>query len=109
MARVEMKIMIAAAAALGLAACDKYADRRDQVTFGAGDAIAANKAAQIIDPWPAAARTVTHGMRGEQAEAALAKLRRREAGEESGSSAPTPQASQLSPSPAAGGGGAQQK
>jgi hypothetical protein len=61
---------------LGLAGCDHHLDRRDQVKFGTGDSIAANKAAQIIDPWPAAARTIEHGISGEQAEAALARMRR---------------------------------
>jgi hypothetical protein len=72
-----------------LAACDRYVDRRDQVTFGHGDSIAANKAAQIIDPWPAAARTIDHGMSGEQAEAAMEKLRKRTAGKEGASPQPT--------------------
>jgi hypothetical protein len=99
MARAEFRLAVAAAAALGLAACDKYVDRRDQITFGSGDAVAANKAAQIIDPWPQASRNITHGMRGEQAEAALAKLRKRESGEDA---APPPATLQLSPAPAAG-------
>jgi hypothetical protein len=100
MARADMKFATAVLCTLGLGACDKYMDRRDQVTFGVGDAIAYNKAAQIIDPWPASSRTVTHGMRGEQAEAALAKLRKREA--EDGGAAPAPSVSQLSPAPGAG-------
>jgi hypothetical protein len=83
MARADLITAAAVLAALALAGCDgKYVDRRDGVSFGAGDAVAANKAMQIIDPWPASSRTVTHGMRGEQAEAAMAKLRRRESGEE---------------------------
>jgi hypothetical protein len=96
MARADMKAVATACCLLGLAACDKYADRRDQITFGSGDAVSFNKAAQIIDPWPTASRTVTHGMRGEQAEAALAKLRKREASEESGGT-PQPSTSQLAP------------
>jgi hypothetical protein len=72
-----------------LAACDRYVDRRDQVTFGHGDSIAANKAAQIIDPWPTAARTIDHGISGEQAEAAMEKLRRRTSGKEGGATPPT--------------------
>jgi hypothetical protein len=99
MARADMKTAAALMCLAGLAACDKYVDRRDQVTFGSGDAVAFNKAAQIIDPWPASSRTVRHGMRGEQAEAALAKLRKREAGADGGGAAPS--VSQLSPSPGA--------
>jgi hypothetical protein len=97
MARADMKIAVAALCLTGLAACDKYADRRDQISFGSGDAVAANKAAQIIDPWPASSRRVTHGMRGEQAEAALAKLRRRELAEDGGGGPSSPSTSQLSP------------
>jgi hypothetical protein len=73
----------------GLTACDRYLDRRDQVTFGVGDSIAANKAAQIIDPWPAAARTVEQGISGEQAEAALDKLRRSASGKDGEQKPPT--------------------
>jgi hypothetical protein len=48
---------LAAAVALGslAAGCsDIYYDRREGVTFAAGDAIAANQAAQTYDPWPPA-------------------------------------------------------
>jgi hypothetical protein len=99
MARADLKPALAALAVLGLAACDKYVDRRDQITFGSGDAVAFNKAAQIIDPWPSSSRTVTQGMRGEQAEAALNKLRKRESGEDSSGTPATPSTSQLSPAP----------
>ena len=88
----------AAVATLLLAGCehDRYADRRDQVTFGSGDAVAANKAMHIIDPWPRAARTVDHGMSGEAAEAALEKLRKRTRGNDA---APPPATLTLSPAP----------
>ena len=88
--------IILACASLG--ACDRYLDRRDQVTFGVGDSIAANKAMQIIDPWPAAARTVEQGISGEQAEAALDKLRQRSSGKDSEQKPPS---LTLSPSPVA--------
>ena len=36
-----------------LAGCsDLYFDRRETVSFGAGDAVAADAALQTIDPWP---------------------------------------------------------
>lgn len=40
--------------ALGLAGCssDGYGDNRDSVSLQFGDAVAANKTAQTIDPWP---------------------------------------------------------
>ncbi len=90
----------AAVVALVLAGCehDRYGDRRDQVTFGSGDAVAANKAIHIIDPWPRAARTVDHGMSGEAAEAALEKLRRRTRGVDA---SPPPTTLTLTPAPTA--------
>ena len=95
------RITEAAAALLALALCacehDRYTDRRDQVTFGSGDAVAANKAMHIIDPWPRAARTIEHGMSGEQAEAAMERLRKRSTAAEA---APQPQLLTLSPAPA---------
>ncbi len=84
------KLLPALGVALSLAACDKYMDRRDTVTFGSGDAVAFNKAAQIIDPWPQSARTIEHGMSGEQAEAAMENMRRRSRSGESASTALPP-------------------
>jgi hypothetical protein len=79
-----------------LAACDNYMDRRDTVTFGAGDAVAANKAMQIIDPWPQSARTIQHGVSGEQAEAIMEKFRKANRGEPgAGVSTPPPTTSLL--------------
>jgi hypothetical protein len=46
---------LAVAAVLGtaVAGCSEmYYDRRDTVSLGAGDAVATNKVAQMIDPWP---------------------------------------------------------
>jgi hypothetical protein len=96
----RLRLITALTAALVLSGCehDRYADRRDSVTFGAGDSIAANKALQIIDPWPQDARTIRHGTSGEQAAAAMEKLRRRTAAAPA-PSAPT--ALTLTPAPAA--------
>jgi regulator of protease activity HflC (stomatin/prohibitin superfamily) len=53
---------------------------------------------QIIDPWNQASRTIEQGSRGEQAAAAIEKLRKRSAGEEA---APAPQTPVLlTPAPA---------
>lgn len=38
-------------ACLGLAGCSETTQRLDGVTPGAGDAIAANTAMQMVDPW----------------------------------------------------------
>jgi hypothetical protein len=81
-----------------LAACDRYVDRRDQVTFGSGDAVAANRAMHIIDPWPRASQSVEQGISGEQAEGAMEKFRRRASGRDSSQA---PATITLSPTPAA--------
>ncbi len=36
----------------GCADADRYLDRRDSIALGAGDAVAANSAEQMVDPWP---------------------------------------------------------
>ncbi len=96
----RLRLITLLAAALALSGCehDRYADRRDSVTFGAGDSLAANKAMQIIDPWPRDARTIQQGSSGEQAAAAMEKLRRRTAAVTSPSAPPT---MTLVPAPAA--------
>ncbi len=96
----RLRLITLLTAALVLSGCehDRYADRRDSVTFGAGDSLAANKAMQIIDPWPRDARTIQHGSSGEHAAAAMEKLRRRTAAA-APPSAPT--AMTLVPAPAA--------
>ena len=46
---------VAAAVMLGalVAGCsDIYFDRRESVSLGAGDAVAANEVEQMVDPWP---------------------------------------------------------
>jgi len=44
--------LLLAASAAGCA--DLYYDRRDTISLHGGDAVAANKIAQTIDPWPRA-------------------------------------------------------
>jgi hypothetical protein len=58
---------------------DAYIARRDGVTFQAGDAVAANKAVHIIDPWPASAASAVLPTRGAQAAAAIERLDARQA------------------------------
>ena len=53
MSRNKGPALLALAATLLLGACtDMYHDRRDSVSFGAGDAVAANKMTHMVDPWP---------------------------------------------------------
>jgi hypothetical protein len=59
-----------------LGACtDMYLDRRDSVSFEAGDAVAANKMVHIIDPWPAAAGNRDISYDGTRMQAAAERYR----------------------------------
>jgi len=57
------------------ACTDMYLDRRDTVSFAAGDAVAANKVTHIVDPWPIRAgdRNIPHD--GERMAAAAERYR----------------------------------
>ena len=68
--------ILALAATTLLGACtDMYLDRRDSVSFAAGDAVAANKVAHMVDPWPVRAgdRNIPHD--GERMAAAAERYR----------------------------------
>jgi hypothetical protein len=67
-------LALAMAAALG-GCTDMYLDRRDTVSFGAGDAVATNKVVQMVDPWPpyAGNRNIAHD--GERMQAAAERYR----------------------------------
>ena len=64
------------AACFPLAACDNnYIERKDTLTFGAGDAVATNNAAQIADPWPRRSQNTRIPMDGAKAANALEHYR----------------------------------
>jgi hypothetical protein len=68
--------VLALVATTGLAGCtDMYLDRRDTVSFAAGDAVASNKVTHMVDPWPVRAgdRNIPHD--GERAAAAAERYR----------------------------------
>jgi hypothetical protein len=82
MSRAKSSRSNARGAILGLAATtllgactDMYMDRRDTVSFAAGDAVAVNKAIQTIDPWPAYAGRTNMSYDGERAAAAAERYR----------------------------------
>jgi hypothetical protein len=59
-----------------LGACtDMYLDRRDTVSFEAGDAVAANKVIQMVDPWPVHAGNRNLAFDGERMQAAAERYR----------------------------------
>ncbi len=47
------------ATTLALCGCSEYLERRETISFHAGDAAAANRAVHTIDPWPRAAQNTT--------------------------------------------------
>jgi hypothetical protein len=59
----------------GCAQPDLYLDRRDSITFHAGDAIRSNIVAQTIDPWPKHAANRDIAYNGDRMQAAGERYR----------------------------------
>ena len=67
---------LALVAATALAGCtDMYLDRRDTVSFAAGDAVAANKVVHMVDPWPPYAGNRNIAFDGERMQMAAERYR----------------------------------
>ena len=75
MSRNNRLAVLALAAPLLGACTDMYLDRRDSVSFGAGDAVAVNKITQMIDPWPPYAGNRSIAFDGERMAAAAERYR----------------------------------
>jgi hypothetical protein len=76
MSRNKGPALLALAATMLLGACtDMYHDRRDSVSFGAGDAVAANKVTHMVDPWPVRAGDRNIAFDGERMQAAAERYR----------------------------------
>lgn len=54
---------------------DMYFDRREAVDPGAGDAVAANKAMQTVDPWPAQSGNTNIAFNGQRMQSAMEHYR----------------------------------
>ena len=54
---------------------DIYYDRRDTIALGAGDAIAANEVAQMVDPWPAQSGNTNIAVNGQRMQSAVERYR----------------------------------
>ncbi|TMJ03945.1 MAG: hypothetical protein E6G97_08085 [Alphaproteobacteria bacterium] len=68
--------ILALAATTLLGACtDMYLDRRDTVSFAAGDAPASNKVTHMVDPWPLYAGDRNIAYDGERMAAAAERYR----------------------------------
>jgi hypothetical protein len=70
-------IAILALLGVTLAGCSTglYLDRRDSIALGAGDAVEANKVAQVIDPWPAHSGNTNIAYNGERMQSAVERYR----------------------------------
>lgn len=69
-------LLVTLAATTMLGACtDMYLDRRDTLSFEAGDAVHHNKVVQMVDPWPARSgdRNLTYD--GQRMQAAAERYR----------------------------------
>ncbi len=73
-ARLGAAAAIVAAALLG-GCSDIYMDHRDSISFTAGDAVEANKTAQIYDPWPQHSRNVNYAANGQRMQSAVERYR----------------------------------
>ena len=76
----------------------EYRAHTDKVTLGAGDAVAANKAAQTINPWPAHAQNDNIEMDGKRAGIAIDRYQT--------NTSIKPKGLTADPAPSSGGGGA---
>lgn len=68
-------VLFVVAAVGGCAEPDLYLDRRDTISFHAGDAIATNIAVQTIDPWPRVAGNRDIPANGDRMQAAGERYR----------------------------------
>ena len=90
-----------AAAVLLLAAtgaCSSYLARRDTLSDASGDAVAANAAIHVIDPWPAQASRIDRTTSGERAARAIERYRNPATGPGALGAAPPPAGALLQPS-----------
>ena len=72
----RLALLAALACTLLTGACtDMYLDRRETVSFGAGDAVAANKIAHMVDPWPVRAGDRNIAFDGERMQGAAERYR----------------------------------
>jgi hypothetical protein len=69
-------VVVTLLSATALAGCSGlYMDRGDTIALSAGDAIAANEAAQMYDPWPAHSRNVNYPANGQKMQTAVERYR----------------------------------
>jgi len=75
-ARLIAAALAAAALGTALGGCSEiYFDRREGVTLGGGDAVAANATMQTIDPWPARSGNTNIAENGQRMQSAVERYR----------------------------------
>jgi hypothetical protein len=72
-----LALLIACGALLG-GCSDIYYDRRETVALGADDHIAANRVAQMVDPWPRYVGDKNIAFNGQRMQAAVERYRKHE-------------------------------
>jgi hypothetical protein len=58
-----------------LSGCSEYFDHREGIRLSAGDAIAANRVAQVVDPWSPASRNKNIAYDGQKMQSAAERYR----------------------------------
>ncbi|GJE60041.1 hypothetical protein [Methylobacterium trifolii] len=73
--RRPLLLCLTAALPLLLTACQDYLARRDTLTLGSGEAVQANMARHVIDPWPPRSDRIDFETDGERAAHAIERYR----------------------------------
>ena len=76
MVRVVAAALAAGALGTMIGGCSQvYLDRRDAIALSAGDALAANEAVQVIDPWPPRSGNTNLVFNGQRMQSAAERYR----------------------------------
>lgn len=70
-----LRATVLATVLASVAGCSEYTDRRDVISIRGGDAVQADKVAQMVDPWPRASADRNIAFNGAMMEGALARYR----------------------------------
>jgi hypothetical protein len=74
--RRSVAALLAVTIATGVAGCSGlYVERQDAIALSAGDAVAANKMAQIYSPWPAGSNKINYAANGQKMQSAVERYR----------------------------------
>lgn len=74
--RPAVTVAVPLLAGMMLAGCADYVVRRETVSLNGGDAIATNRATQMVDPWSRASADNVIAFNGEKMQSAIERYRR---------------------------------